>query len=62
MAAIQTCILDDANTIPVEVLDIHNYMKQGALHMVDVTSIQCLVACVKDDIQGSILDWSAQAR
>ena len=58
MAAIWTCILDDANTIPVEVLDIHDYTKQGALHIVDVTSIQCLVARVKDDTQWSILDRS----
>jgi hypothetical protein len=28
MAAIRTSILNDANTIPVEVLDIHDYTKQ----------------------------------
>ena len=58
MAAIQTCILDDVNTIPVEVLDIHDYTKQDALYIVDVTSIQCLVAHVQDDTQWSILDQS----
>jgi len=46
------------NTLLVEVLDIHDYTKEGAPHVVDVTSVQCLVARVKDEMQWSILDRS----
>ena len=58
LAAIRTCVLEDLNTLLVEVLDIHDYTKEGALHVVDVTSVQCLVARVKDEMQWSILDRS----
>ena len=58
LAAIRTCILEDSNTLLVEALDIHDYTKEGALHVVDVTSVQCLVARVKDEMRWSILDRS----
>ena len=58
LAAIWTCILEDLHSILVDTLDIHDYSKDGSLHVVDVTSIQCLVARVKDETYWSILDRS----
>jgi hypothetical protein len=58
LAAIRTCTIEDSNTLLVEALDIHDYTKEGALHVVDVTSVQCLVARVKDENQWAVLDRS----
>ena len=58
LAAIRTCVIEDSNTLLVRALDIHDYTKEGALHVVDVTSVQCLVGRVKDETQWSILDRS----
>lgn len=58
LAAIQTCNLgpDDPN---LRGLDIHFYSTQGALHIVDVNSVQCLVGRVKDSERGwAIIDRS----
>lgn len=57
LAAIRTCILD-SNTLNTKALDIHHYKKEGGLHILDVTSIQCLVGRVKDDGGWSIIDRS----
>jgi hypothetical protein len=58
MAAIRTCILNYTNSALAENLDIHAYTKLGVLHIVDVMSVQCLAARVKDDAQWFILDRS----
>ena len=58
LTAIRTCVIEDSNTLLVQALDIHDYMKEGALHVVEVTSVQCLVGRVKDKTEWSILDQS----
>lgn len=58
LAAIRTCNLgpDDPN---LHGLDVHFYSSQGALHIVDVNSVQCLVGRVKDSERGwAIIDQS----
>jgi hypothetical protein len=50
LAAIWTCILDNEDTFPGN-LDIHYYTKDGALHFVDVTNIQCLVGRIKMELE-----------
>jgi hypothetical protein len=58
LAAIRTCILTPTDP-NLEGLDIHFYSKLGALHIVDVNSIQCLVGRVKDsDKDWAIIDRS----
>jgi hypothetical protein len=59
LAAIWTCILDNEDTFPGN-LDIHYYTKDGALHFVDVTNIQCLVGRIKDGARDrwAIIDCS----
>lgn len=57
LAAIRTCVLepDDPQLCG---LDIHFYSKQGALHVVDITSVQCLVGRVEDGESWAIIDRS----
>jgi hypothetical protein len=54
-AAIRNCIIDSEGPKGV---DIHYYTKEGQLHFVDVTSIQCLVGRVKDRDKWGIVDRS----
>jgi hypothetical protein len=57
LAAIRTCIMDEGNTSPAG-LDIHYYSREGALHVLDATGIQCLVGRVKDGDRWAIVDRS----
>ena len=60
LAAIRNCILDDTGTdnYARSKLDIHYYSTQGALHIIDITCIQCLVGRMKDRDKWAIVDWS----
>ena len=57
LAAIRTCILDDPDA-QLQGLDIHFYSAEGSLHVVDVTSLQCLVGRIKDRGRWAIIDRS----
>jgi hypothetical protein len=57
LAAIRTCNLSDADP-QLQGLDIRYYSTNGALHMVDITSVQCLVGHVRDRNQWVIVDRS----
>lgn len=54
LAAIRTCVIERDHPT----LDIHYYVKQGGLEVVDITSVQCLVGRVKDDKGWAIIDRS----
>lgn len=56
LAAIKTCVLDE--TVTLRDLDIHYYLQHGALHVVDVNSIQALVGRVQDGNRWAIIDQS----
>lgn len=58
LAAIRTCNLDNNNEAD-EWLDIHYYSSLGALHVIDITSVQALVGRVKSSgNQWAIIDRS----
>lgn len=59
-AAVRTCELvdDEIDGDLLKDLDFHFYSKHGALHVIDVTSIQCLVGRVKDGKGWAIIDRS----
>jgi hypothetical protein len=59
LAAIRTCILD-ASDPQFQGLDIRLYSNEGALHIVDVTSLQCLVGRIRDRDKWAIIDRSGQ--
>jgi hypothetical protein len=46
MAAIRNCKVDDKVEVPG--LDLHFYSQMGAMNVVDVTALQCLVGRVPD--------------
>ena len=50
--------IEDENSLTASILDIHDYLKMGELHVMDITRVQCLVGRVKDGGQWSIIDWS----
>lgn len=54
IAAIQSCVIDQAN----DDLDIHWYSRMGSVDYVDVTTIQCVVGRVKDRGKYAIIDRS----
>ena len=54
LAAIRACEISKSH----DVLDIHYYMRDGQLDVVDVTSIQALVGRIKDEGQWAIVDRS----
>jgi hypothetical protein len=57
LAAIWTCILTNNTAFP-DNIDIHYYSREGALHVLDVTGIQCLVGRVRDGNHWAIIDCS----
>jgi hypothetical protein len=57
MAAIRTCVLDDIDPL-LQGLDIRHYSSEGALHVVDITSVQCLVGRIRDRNKWAIIDRS----
>jgi len=60
LAAVRTCNLD--NTDQLQGLDIRfsRSLNDGALHVVDVTSLQCLVGRIRDRGRWAIIDRSGQ--
>ena len=57
LASIRTCILDDP--VPqLECLDIKYYSAEGATHVIDITSLQCLVGRIRDRNRWAIIDRS----
>jgi hypothetical protein len=58
LVAIRSCVLDPIDPLISGILDIHTYTKEGPLHYLDVTGIQCLVAQVKDGNKWYIFDRS----
>lgn len=58
LAAIRTCNLDNDNEAD-KWLDIHYYSSLGALHVIDITSVQALVGRIKSSgNQWAIVDRS----
>jgi hypothetical protein len=57
LAAIRTCILD-APDAQLQGLNIHFYSTEGGVHVVDVTSLQCLVGRIRDRSRWVIIDRS----
>ena len=57
LASIKTCVLDNA-AAQLERLGIKYYAKEGALHVIDITSVQCLVGRVRDRNKWAIVDRS----
>jgi hypothetical protein len=57
LASIKTCVLDDPDT-QLEHIDIRFYSAQGAVHVIDITSLQCLVGRVWDRNKWAIVDRS----
>jgi len=58
MVAIRSCVLNPRDPLISGILDIHTYAKEGPLHYLDATGIQCLVARVKDGNKWYIFDRS----
>ena len=56
LAAVRTCKLD--NTDQLHGLDIRFSSNDGALHVADVTSLQCLVGRIRDRDKWAIIDRS----
>jgi len=57
LASIKTCILD--HPVPqLERLDIKHYSAEGAVHVIDITSVQCLVGRIRDRNRWAIIDRS----
>lgn len=57
LASIRTCVLD--NPVPqLECLDVKFYSAEGAVHIIDVTSLQCLVGRIRDRNRWAIIDRS----
>ena len=57
LAAIRNCVVDEGDR-QLHVLDIQYYSSEGALHVVDVTSIQCLVGQIRDRNKWALIDRS----
>jgi hypothetical protein len=57
LAAIRTCNLDDVDPW-FQGLDIRYYSSYGALHVVDITSVQCLIGRIRDRNKWAIIDRS----
>jgi hypothetical protein len=56
LVAIRTCVLE--KNYYTEGLDLHPYSRLGALHIVDVKNVQCLVGRIFNGKQWTILDRS----
>jgi hypothetical protein len=59
LAAVKTCKLDGPDS-QLRSLDIRFYSSEGAIHVVDITSIQCLVGRIWDRNRWAIIDRSGQ--
>src|SRR5271170_1368480 len=57
LAAIKTCHLDDPDP-QLQGLDIKFYSSEGAVHIIDITSIQCLIGRIRDRDRWAIIDRS----
>jgi hypothetical protein len=57
LAAIRSCTLDTPEH-QLQPLDIHFYSSEGPLHVIDITSLQCLVGRIRDRNQWAIIDRS----
>jgi len=57
LAAIRTCNLDAVDP-QLQGLDIRYYSSEGALDVVDITSVQCLVGRIRDRNKWAIIDRS----
>jgi hypothetical protein len=57
LAAIKTCTLDNSDS-QLRGLDIHFYSSEGAIHVVDITNLQCLVGRIWDRCVWAIVDRS----
>jgi len=57
LAAIKTCILDEPDA-HLQKLDIRFYSSEGAVHVIDITSVQCLVGRIWDRNRWAIIDRS----
>jgi hypothetical protein len=57
LAVIKTCVLDNPDT-QLQGLDINFYSLEGAAHVIDVTSVQCLVGRIRDRNRWAIVDRS----
>jgi hypothetical protein len=57
LAAIRTCTLDTPDA-QLQGLDIHFYSTEGGLHVIDITSLQCLIGRIKDRNRWAIIDRS----
>jgi hypothetical protein len=59
LASIRTCILDHSvPQLQLERLDIKYYSAEGAVHVIDITSLQCLVGRIRDWKRWAIIDQS----
>lgn len=54
LGIVRTCTVDVSHSQ----LDIHYYTKQGALEVVDITTVQCLVGRIEDRKRWAIIDRS----
>jgi hypothetical protein len=57
LAAIRTCTPNNPDP-QLQGLDIHFYSSEGAIHVVDITSLQCLVGRIWDRSMWAIIDRS----
>jgi hypothetical protein len=57
LAAVRTCILDHTDPQLLG-LDVRFSSNHGALHVVDITSVQCLVGRIRDRGKWAIIDRS----
>jgi hypothetical protein len=57
LAAIRSCTLDIPDPL-LEKIDIRFYTSNGPIHVIDVTSVQCLVGRIQDRNRWAIIDRS----
>jgi hypothetical protein len=57
LVAIRTCTVDQPDP-QLQALDIRFYSSEGPLHVVDITSLQCLVGRIWDRNRWAIIDRS----
>ena len=57
LAAIRSCVLENVDS-QLETLDIRYYTGTGALHVIDITSVQCVVGRIWDRNKWAIIDRS----
>ena len=57
LAALKTCILDQPDS-QLRNLDVRFYSVEGAVHVIDITSVQCLVGRIRDRNRWAIVDRS----